>query len=178
MVKTKTVKRSIAQTPETAHGRERNLVSSEFTALADDIIGSFTEYVRSGGKTEPKALLQKEAFTETSDAERDAILGKISERSGINVDLRLRNAEQTWRDAGHSQVMVEPWMKQGLGHDNPEVPSLVVGAKREIILHIDDDNRAYLLTELEIPHKIVTPTGVTDNLQRVLYVHNTQLTYS
>lgn len=149
-------------THEPAAPNKPEQVSGAFAELSRDIIHGVEAFLNPEVHKKPKIpapILQKDAFSDAKEAERDYFMDALSTSVGDDVDSAMTTAEQDWKSAGNARVVVEPWMKRTLGLSDPEQPQSVRGTRREIRLSPEGAERELWLNEIEVPHTVNAADG-------------------
>lgn len=153
-----------------------NPVSSEMRETTTGILAGVTDYLAGDGPFPSTAIIQKEAYSKSEEAERDYFVEQLGTKVGNDIDSRLTTFEKQHRleyarpeDPTHVWVVVLPWMKQAFGMDDADEIQGCWGVVRRAQVHTDGQP-PLVLQEIEFPNRVVGQNGVVrDRMHRVLW---------
>ncbi len=159
-------------------------IGESFQALAAQLVGEVQAYLSPPDEetaTLPTtAIIQPEAYSEREEAERDYLLEQLKAALGIDVDGAMTEFERMWaagREAAEDEaaaerfsVTIPPWMKDALGMDNPDRPTVLrqSGILRSARLNFAGQ-APLTIRELEIPNRVTGSDGSRDRMNRVMW---------
>lgn len=153
------------------------LITPEFTETAQRVAESMVAFAESGGQTtSPEAIVQKEAYDKTEEAQRDEFVHRLGQITNRNIDDELNNGERTWRSTPEGElgyIWIESWMKDSLDMDGTNDPSFALGVMRQTPLN-RVDNKTFWLQELEIQNSLIEQSGeARDRHNRIIWLYET-----